>query len=251
LSMGGKELVLITPDGRRLDGRRPDEIREIKIKVGILENADGSAYVEQGHTKVYAAVYGPREVHPRHLALPNRAVIRCRYHMTPFSVEERKSPAPTRREIELSKVIREALTPAIIVEQFPSSAIDVFIEVINADGSTRCASIIAASVALASAGIPMRDLVAACSIGKINGVLVLDVTDIEDKYGEVDMPFAMMPNRNEITLFQLDGVLTLEEIEKAISMTTKACKEIYERQKSALKEKYIELRKAIEEGGKA
>jgi exosome complex component RRP41 len=248
VSIKSKELTLISPDGRRLDGRRPDEIRELKIKAGILENADGSAYVEQGNTKIYAAVYGPREVHPRHLALPNRAVIRCRYHMTPFSVEERKSPAPTRREIELSKVIREALTPAIIVEQFPSSAIDVFIEVINADGSTRCASIIAASVALASAGIPMKDLVAACSVGKINGVLVLDVTDVEDKYGEVDMPFAMMPNRNEITLLQLDGILGPEEIEKAISMAAKACKEIYEKQKSALKERYIELRKTVEEG---
>jgi exosome complex component RRP41 len=251
VSIKGKELTLISPDGRRLDGRRPDEIRELKIKAGILENADGSAYVEQGNTKIYAAVYGPREVHPRHLALPNRAVIRCRYHMTPFSVEERKSPAPTRREIELSKVIREALTPAIIVEQFPSSAIDVFIEVINADGSTRCASIIAASVALASAGIPMKDLVAACSVGKINGVLVLDVTDVEDKYGEVDMPFAMMPNRNEITLLQLDGILGPEEIEKAISMAAKACKEIYEKQKSALKERYIELRKTVEEGFRA
>jgi len=238
--------MLITPDGRRLDGRRPDEIRDIKIKVGILENADGSAYVEQGNTKIYAAVYGPREVHPRHLALPNKAIIRCRYHMAPFSVEERKSPAPSRREIELSKVIREALAPAILVEQFPFTTIDVFIEVINADGSTRCASIIAASLALASAGIPMRDLVAACSVGKVDGVLVLDITDVEDKYGEVDLPFAMMPSRDEITLFQLDGVLSMEEVEKAISMATRACKEIYEKQKSALKARYLEKRKTIE-----
>ena len=246
MSSKNKEIMLITPDGRRLDGRRPDEIRDIKIKVGILENADGSAYVEQGNTKIYAAVYGPREVHPRHLALPNKAIIRCRYHMAPFSVEERKSPAPSRREIELSKVIREALAPAILVEQFPFTTIDVFIEVINADGSTRCASIIAASLALASAGIPMRDLVAACSVGKVNGVLVLDITDVEDKYGEVDLPFAMMPSRDEITLFQLDGVLSMEEVEKAISMATKACKEIYEKQKSALKARYLEKRKTIE-----
>ncbi|MCS7140047.1 MAG: exosome complex exonuclease Rrp41 [Candidatus Nezhaarchaeota archaeon] len=246
MTLKDEKLRLMTADGRRPDGRRPDEIRDIKIKVGVLENADGSAYIEQGNTKVYAAVYGPREVHPRHLALPNKAIIRCRYHMAPFSVEERKSPAPTRREIELSKVIREALTPAILVEQFPFSSIDVFIEVINADGSTRCASIVAASVALAIAGIPMRDLVAACSVGKVDGVLVLDVTDIEDKYGEVDLPFAIMPNRGEITLFQLDGVLSIEEVEKAVSMATKACKEIYEKQKSALKAKYLEIRRIIE-----
>ncbi|MDI9619861.1 MAG: exosome complex exonuclease Rrp41 [Candidatus Nezhaarchaeota archaeon] len=241
--MEAKNLALISPEGLRIDGRKPDEIRDIKMTVGVLENADGSAYVEQGNTKVYAAVYGPREVHPRHLASPDKAVIRCRYHMTPFSVEERKSPAPSRREIELSKVIREALTPAILLEQFPFTVIDVFVEIINADGSTRCASIIAASLALASAGIPMRDLVAACSVGKVNGVLVLDVTDTEDKHGEVDMPLAMMPNRNEVTLLQLDGVLSVEELEKAIAMVSKACRDIYERQKNALKAKYLEARK--------
>ena len=75
---------LIDEKGLRLDGRKPDELRPVKIKVGVLSNADGSAYIEQGKTKILAAVYGPKEVHPRHLALPDRAVLRCIYHMAPF-----------------------------------------------------------------------------------------------------------------------------------------------------------------------
>ena len=118
---------LINEEGLRLDGRKPDELRPIKLEVGILSNADGSAYIEQGKTKILAAVYGPKEVHARHLALPDRAILRCRYHMAPFSVEERKSPEPSRREMELSKVIREALEPSIFLEYYPRTAIDVFI----------------------------------------------------------------------------------------------------------------------------
>ena len=129
--------VLIREDGLRHDGRRPDELRPIRMEVGMLKNADGSALVQFGKTKVIAAVYGPREIHPKHLTLPDRALIRCRYHMAPFSTSERKSPAPSRREIELSKVIREALEATIFTEYFPRTTIDVFIEVLQADGGTR------------------------------------------------------------------------------------------------------------------
>jgi len=85
---------LIDKDDMRLDGRKLNELRPTKIEVGVLGNADGSAYIEQGKNKILAAVYGPKEVHPRHLARPDRAVLRCRYHMAPFSVDEKKSPAP-------------------------------------------------------------------------------------------------------------------------------------------------------------
>ncbi|MEM4699814.1 MAG: exosome complex exonuclease Rrp41 [Candidatus Nezhaarchaeales archaeon] len=236
---------LISEDGIRHDGRRPEEARAIKMYVGVLKNANGSAYVEQGNTKVLAAVYGPRDVHPKHLAYPDRARIRCRYHMAPFSVEVRKSPAPSRREIELSKVIRESLSQAVILEQFPYTAIDVFIEVLEADGSTRCAGINAASLALSDAGIPMRDLVAACAVGKVDNVLVVDPTDLEDKNSEADMPFAIMYGRRKITLLQLDGLLTYEEVAKAIDMAMAVCGKIYEAQKEALKQRYLALRKAI------
>lgn len=238
---------LIDEEGRRVDGRRPDELRPVKIEVGVLKNADGSAYIELGRNKIIAAVYGPKELHPKHLALPDRAVLYCRYHMVPFSVMERKSPAPSRREIELSKVIREALEPALFLEYFPRTEIDLFIEVLQADGGTRTAGITAASVALADAGIPMRDLVAAIAVGKVEGQIVLDLCDIEDKYGEGDMPVAMMPSLGQITLLQADGVYTPEEVKKALELAKKGIMKIYEVQREALKKKYIELKKEVEE----
>ncbi len=231
----------------RLDGRGLNELRPIKIEVGILGNADGSAYIEQGKNKILAAVYGPRETHPKHLALPDRALLRCRYHMAPFSVDERKSPAPSRREIELSKVIKESLEPAVFTEYYPRTSIDTFIEVLQADGGTRCASITVASLALADAGIPMRSLVAACAAGKVDGRLVLDLTDLEDKGGEADLPLAWIPNLNAITLLQMDGSLTIDEFEKTLNMAVEGCKQIYGLQKETLKAKYITVKEEVEE----
>jgi len=233
---------LIMEDGRRIDGRKPNELRPIRMQVGVLYNANGSALVEYGNTKVLAAVYGPREPQQRHMALPYRAIIRCRYHMAPFSTHERKSPAPSRREIELSKVIREALEPVVMTEMFPRTSIDIFIEVLNADGGTRTASVTAASLALADAGIPMRDLVAGVAVGKVNGVLVLDINEAEDMYGEADMPVAAAPSLGLITLLQLNGVLTPDEFKKALDMALDGINKIYQMQKETLKKKYLEVK---------
>lgn len=237
---------LIGENDVRIDGRKLDELRPVKIEVGVLGNADGSAYIEQGKNKILAAVYGPKEVHPRHLALPDRALLRCRYHMAPFSVDERKSPAPSRREVELSKVIREALEPSVFVEYYPRTSVDIFIEVLQADGGTRCAGITVASLALADAGIPMLDLVVACAAGKVEGRLVVDLTDFEDKGGEADVPLALMPNLNAITLLQMDGGLTIDEFEKAINLALDGCRQLYTLQKEALKSKYVSVKEAVE-----
>jgi len=239
-----KQEKLIDENDVRLDGRKLNEVRPTKIDAGVLGNADGSAYIEQGKNKILAAVYGPKEAHPKHLALPDRAVLRCRYHMAPFSVEERKSPAPSRRELELSKVIREALEPSIFTEYYPRTSIDLFIEVLQADGGTRCAGITVASVALADAGIPMRDLVSACAAGKVEGRLVLDLNDVEDKGGEADLPLAYMPNANAITLLQMDGILNGEEFEHVVNLALDGCKQIGQIQREALRAKYVVAKEA-------
>lgn len=233
-----KQEKLIDEKGIRLDGRKFDEIRPTKIEVGVLANADGSAYIEQGKNRILAGVFGPREVHPKHLALPDRALLRSRYHMAPFSVQERKSPAPSRRELELSKVIRESLEPSIFTEYFPRTTIDLFIEVLQADGGTRTAGITVASVALADAGIPMRDLVSACAAGKVEGQVVLDLTDVEDKGGDSDMPLAYQPSADAITLLQTDGMSTVEELEQMVKLAIEGCKQLNQIQKEALRAKY-------------
>ncbi len=238
---------LIDDKGLRIDGRRLDQLRPIKLEVGLLDKADGSAYIEQGKNKILVAVYGPREAHPKHIAMPERAVIRCRYHMAPFSVDERKSPAPSRREMELSKVIRESLESVVLTDLYPRTTIDLFIEVLQSDGGSRCAGIIAASLALADAGIPMRELVAACAVGKIQGKMALDLSDAEDKYGEADLPVAFVPNAGMITLLQMDGILTTNEFEHGLSMALEACKTIHVLQREALKKKYLSIKEVSEE----
>ncbi|MCJ7423845.1 exosome complex exonuclease Rrp41 [Candidatus Bathyarchaeota archaeon] len=245
--MNEKPEKLIDKKGLRLDGRKPDELRPIKLEVGVIPNADGSAYVEQGKNRIIVGVYGPREVHPKHLALQDRTVLKCRYHMAPFSVQERKSPAPSRREVELSKVIRGSLEPAIFMEYYPRTMIDVFIEILQADGGTRCAAITAASLALADSGIPMRELVVSCAAGKVDDTIVLDLMDEEDKLGSADVPIALMPNLNAITLLQMDGKLTSDEFESAVNLAIEGCKQISVMQKEALKAKYVGVKEEAEE----
>ena len=135
-----------------------------------------------------------------------------------------------------------------MLEKYPRTKIDVYIEIMNANAGTRTAAITAAAVALADAGIEMRDLVASVASGKVDDELVLDMYEPEDNFGSADIPLAMMPRKKEITLLQLDGELTKEEIQKLIEMNMKACEEIYEAQKAALKEKYkVSAEAAVEE----
>jgi exosome complex component RRP41 len=222
----------------RVDGRKLDELRPIHIESGVIPNADGSAYIEMGRNKIIAGVYGPREMHPKRFSKPNMGILRCRYHMAPFSVDPRRSPAPSRRDQEISMVMTDAIEPALFLERYPRSVIDVFVEIIEADGGTRCASINAAAVALADAGIPMKDLVSSCAAGKYEGNLILDLGDHEDKKGESDVPVAYLPKIDQVTLLQMEGIMTQEETEKCIELAIEGCKQIYEIQKEALKKKY-------------
>jgi len=230
---------LISPEGLRVDGRRPDEMRPIELKVGVLKQADGSASIRQGKTYIIAGVYGPRELHPRHLTLNDRAYLRVEYRMATFSVPDRKRPAPSRREKEISMVIANALKPALFLEEFPKAVVDVFIQVIQADGGTRCAAINAASLALADAGIPMKSLIPSVAVGKADGQLIVDLGDEEDKYGQGDVPMAIIPNTEELTLLQQDGSFTREELQEAMQMGINACKYLHELQKEALRRAYV------------
>ena len=229
---------------KRYDGREPEELRPLKIESGVLPHADGSAYIEMGRNKILVGVFGPREMHPKRFSKPNMATLRCRYHMAPFSVDPRRSPAPSRRDNEISMVMRYALEPAVFLERYPRSVIDVYAEILEADGGTRTACINAASVALVDAGIPMRDLVASCAAGKIDGQLVLDLGDYEDKEGDADVPLAYMPKSEQVTLLQMDGILSQDDFNGCIDMAIEGCMQVYEIQREALKKKY-----GLEEAG--
>ncbi len=238
--------VCFRPDGQRLDGRAVDDIRPFECKVGVIKNAQGSAFVQHGGNQIYAAVYGPREVHPRHLAKPDRGILRVYYRMCTFSVHERKSPAPNRRENEISKVIREALEPVLFLEAYPDSQVEIYIEVVAADGGTRCASTTAASLALADAGIPMRSMVVGVAAGKAQGKVILDLGDKEDKVGEADVPAVVIMKTKEISLLQFDGEMSMEEMELGFKYILKGADDIYAKQLAALQGKYEEIQEQTE-----
>ncbi len=236
--MGSNDDIELLKDGERIDGRAFDELREINIEAGVLKRADGSAYIEWGKNKLMAAVYGPREMHPRHAQETTKAVVRARYNMAAFSVPDRKRPGPDRRSIEISKLMSEALEKVVFTEKYPRSVVDVFVEVLQASAGTRCAGLTVASVALADAGIPMSDLVVGCASGKIEDQVVLDLGKNEDNYGQADVPIGYIPRTEEICLLQMDGNLTIEEYEQAMEFSIDACEEIYEIQREALENKY-------------
>ena len=236
---------------KRFDGRKFDELRPMEAKVGVVPRAKGSAMFKIGSTVAVAAIYGPRELYPSFLQIPYRAKLRCHYNMMAFSGSgDRVRPGPSRRTKEINLVIENALLPVLDLTAFPNSVVDIFIELIQTDAGTRCAGITAAAMALADAGIPMKDIVSAVAVGNIGGKIVLDLNYKEEQYNQykedkkskhedvADIPFAMAPNCDEITLLQADGCFTSENLQEAIEMAKKGCADIRKLQEKALREKY-------------
>lgn len=224
---------------KRPDGRKPNELRKITAKVGVVPNADGSALFAFGKTVAIAAVYGPRQLHPQHMQDPSQGIIRCNYDLLSFSVSDRKRPGPSRRSSEISKVTEWALSPAVYLEGFPNAVIDVQIYILQADAGTRTAGINAASMALAHAGIPMKDLICSVALGKNDKTIIADLTKEEEDYhegeGATDFAIAKLANYDEFSLMQMDGKIQPNLVKDIIKMANEACKEILEAQKKALK----------------
>ncbi len=224
---------------KRPDGRKVDETREMRAKVGIIPNADGSAMFAFGDTIAIAAVYGPKKMHPQHLQNSEKGTLRCTYNMLSFSVTERIKPGPSRRSMEISKITEWALEPIVMIDQFPNTVVDVHINIIQANASTRCAGINAAAMALAHAGIPMKDMISSVSIGKLDKQLVVDVSKAEEDWeegeGATDIPMSFTHN-GDLTHLQLDGKIKREQLKEAVEMARKATQKVYEVQKKALKE---------------
>ncbi len=224
----------------RKDGRKNDELRSpIKADVGVVPNADGSAMFQIGKTIAIAAVYGPKKMHPQHSQDPEKGTLRCTYNMNSFSVEDRIRPGPSRRSTEISKITEWALNPVVMLEKYPNEVVDVHINIIQADAGTRCAGINAAAMALADAGIPMKELVSSISVGKMDKTLVLDLdkfedSEFEDGEGSTDIPITFT-HSGEITHIQLDGKISSEQLKEVVEMAKGACDKIYEIQKEALK----------------
>jgi len=166
--------------------------------------------------------------------------LRVNYGMMPFSVEDRIRPGPNRRSEEISKVTEWALSSVVDLSEFPNTVIDVFVQIPQADAGTRVAGINAAAMALAHAGIPMKEMVSAIGVGKIDKTLVVDLDKYEDSEfhdaeGSTDIPMVFTSRGKEIALLQLDGKISVDEFKETIEMAKKACEDILKVQMDALK----------------
>ncbi|KAG6477029.1 hypothetical protein ZIOFF_066279 [Zingiber officinale] len=221
--------------GFRLDGRRPNDMRQIRGEIGVVAKADGSALFEMGNTKVIAAVYGPREV-------------RCEYSMANFSTGDRtRRPKGDRRSTEISLVIRQTMEACILVHLMPRSQIDIFVQVLQADGGTRSACINAATLALADAGIPMRDIVTSCSAGYLSSTPLLDLNYVEDSAGGPDVTVGILGKMDKVTLLQMDSKLPIDIFENVMQLAIEGCKAIAQYIREVLLEntKLLESRKGL------
>jgi len=136
-------------------------------------------------------------------------------------------------------ITENALSGVVDLTRFPGTVIDVEIMILQANASTRCAGINAAAMALAHAGIVMKEMVSSVSIGKIDDKIVMDITkeeeDWEEGEGATDIPFTLTSNTNQIAHLQLDGRIPTQRFKEAFEAAKKACEKILDYQKRALK----------------
>ncbi len=226
---------------KRFSGRKFDELRPCSAKVGVVKNADGSAMFKMGNTIAVASVYGPKELHPQFLRDAGKGKLRCYYNMVAFSGSgNRVRPGPSRRSKEIGLVAEKALLPFVDLSKYGGSVVDVFIEMVQTDAGTRCAGINAAALALAHAGIPMTDIPVSIAVGKIEDKLVVDLDYEEDSHEiGVDIPIAMSTRTGEVSLLQMDGIITPAEFKKCVKNARKACEEVKKVLVKALKDYFV------------
>ncbi|XP_072707839.1 exosome complex component RRP41 [Ciconia boyciana] len=220
---------LLSDEGYRADGRRPAELRKVRARMGVFAQADGSAYIEQGNTKALAVVYGPHEMRgSRSKALPDRALVNCQYSMATFSTgERRRRPHGDRQAGELALQLKQTFEAAILTRLYPRSQIDIYVQVLQADGGNYCACVNAATLAVMDAGIPMRDYVCASSAGLAEDTPLADLSSPEEAAGGPRLVLALLPASGQIALLQLSARLHQERLEAALEAAGEACRALH------------------------
>lgn len=220
---------LLSKIGLRLDGRRSNELRRIRCKMGVFTKPNGSAYMEQGLTKVLAAVYGPHQMRNqnRGKAQHDNAVVNCQFNMTVFSTSERKKPQGDRKTAEMSLHLRQALLAVIKTDLYPWTQIDIYVEVLQADGGVYPACVNAATLALIDAGIPMKEYVVACtaSLAK-NGVAMVDISHQEESLGGPILTVAALPICGRFVLLEMSQRFHVDHLPKVLDQALQGCRDI-------------------------
>jgi len=204
----------ISPEGLRRDGRRTQELRSMNSSLGVLSHTDGSAIFELGNTKVLATVHGPREAKSSR-SLHDRASVKVNFHAATFSSvsgERRRQMRQDRRLGEMTNALEDTLKDVIMISTFPRSEIDIFVEVLNADGGILAASFNAVMLALISAGIPMIDYIVAVSAGNIQGQPLLDLNRLEEASNNPNVTIAFLPRSGSIAYMNIEPRLESDKL---------------------------------------
>jgi len=191
------------PTVTRPDGRAANQLRPIKIERGVLRHAEGSALITMGHTRVLCAATLEERV-PQWLRGRGRGWVTAEYGMLPRATSER-TPRSTQtggRAQEIQRLIGRSLRAVTELTAFGERMILIDCDVLEADGGTRTAAVNGALVALHDTfvvlsnrghltGPPLRDVVAAVSVGLVDGAPRLDLAYAEDSNAQVDMNVVM------------------------------------------------------------
>jgi len=225
------------PSEKRLDGRKPAEMRSLHVRAGLVEVARGSAYFELKNTKVLCTVYGPKNI--IHEFIDNGR-LNCDVQFVTFSNREFQEDLPK----DFSKHLKKALEISVILDKFPKSEIEVRCLVIQNDGNALSAAISCASLALADAGIELYSMVSSCSCCLLldkqgRRRLVLDPTFLEEKYGIGVVIMSAMATtvveqqslqvsgkRLEIVHFIQIGSLNAEELSEGLLLCQAGCQNL-------------------------
>ena len=235
----------------RNDERKPKQLRPLTLETGVLDYAEGSCLVTMGKTRVLCAASVEKKV-PRWMADEGRGWITAEYNMLPRSNRERsrregRSRSLSGRTQEIQRLIGRSLRSIVDLSKMPGVQVTCDCDVIQADGGTRTASITGAFVALVYAlrwavqetwipSLPFRDYVAAVSVGKVDGQVLLDLDYSEDSTAEVDANFVLTGKGG---IVEIQGTaegepFTQEEFLQMLSMAKLGVRKLVEVQKKAI-----------------
>ncbi|NLP08816.1 polyribonucleotide nucleotidyltransferase, partial [bacterium] len=234
---------MVLTENKRLDGRNPDQIRDISIEVGILPRAHGSALFTRGQTQALAATtLGTKidEQRIEELEGEFRKTYMLHYNFPSFSTGEVKpNRGVSRREVGHGNLAERALKPMIPGDKIFPYTLRIVSDVLESNGSSSMATVCAGSLSLMDAGVPVKDAVAGIAMGLIKeGERIAILTDIlgdEDHLG--DMDFKVAGTRNGITAFQMDIKITgisTEIMREALDRAKKARQFVLEKMAAVL-----------------
>lgn len=245
---------LLALSNLRDDGRRPHEIRRLRVQLGPLAtggctNSSGSALVEMGLTVAMTTVTGPLACLRRSDELPDRAILDVSVQQAPFapSGDRRISSNNDRRLIELSHLIKRALEATLLLQLYPKSRIQICVIILADDGGRLCAAINSASMACVDAGIPMKDLLCSCSAGYAGeGTTLVDLNRREESsHGgqpAVNLPCAILPQRSTIVLSQCEARLPdTETLDRVLDAAIEGCRAVFDVLQAATRERASNL----------